>query len=114
MLKIFQTGTGKDLLPDLQYIRPDDGNINDSTVAKISTTQRAKPGDTVFLNVNFESKLPSRIIRTGYSDDYLFVAQWFPKFGVYEPAGMRYAITGGWNCHQFHAQFGILFKSQCL
>ncbi len=93
---------GKDLLPDLQYIRPDDGNINDSTVAKIILPQSAKPGDTVFLKINFETKLPSRIIRTGYKDDFYFVAQWFPKFGVYESAGMRYAVTGSWNCHQFH------------
>jgi len=31
------------------------------------------------------------------------VVQWFPKLGVYEPAGMRGRSTGGWNCHQFHA-----------
>ena len=56
--------------------------------------QSAKPGDTVFLKINFETKLPSRIIRTGYKDDFYFVGQWFPKFGVYESTGMRYAITG--------------------
>lgn len=93
---------GDDLLPELQYIRPDDGNVNDSTVMKIILPQAAKPGDTVFLKIDFETKLPSKIDRTGYSDDFYFVAQWFPKFGVYEPAGMRYAIAGGWNCHQFH------------
>ncbi len=43
------------------------------------------------------------IRRTGYTDNFYFIAQWFPKFGVYEPAGMRYATKGGWNCHQFHA-----------
>jgi hypothetical protein len=93
---------GRDLLHDIQYIRPDDENLNDSTVIKIMLPQSAKPGDTVFLRINFETKLPSRIIRTGYKDDYYFVGQWFPKFGVYESAGMRYAITGRWNCHQFH------------
>lgn len=94
---------GTDLIPMLQYISPDDGNPDDKTVLKIDIPNPAEPGDTVFLNLNFESKLPSKIIRTGYSDDYFFVAQWFPKFGVYEPAGMRYATKGGWNCHQFHA-----------
>ena len=101
-IKNISDRNGKDLLPDLQYIRPDDGNINDSTVVKIILPQSAKPGDTVFLKINFETKLPSRIIRTGYKDDFYFVAQWFPKFGVYESAGMRYAVTGSWNCHQFH------------
>jgi hypothetical protein len=94
---------GKDLIPGMQYISPDDGNSYDKTVLKINLPKAANPGDTVFLNISFESKLPSRIIRTGYKDDYYFVAQWFPKFGVYEPAGMRYATKGGWNCHQFHS-----------
>jgi hypothetical protein len=94
---------GTDLKSMLRYISPDDGNPDDKTVLRIVLPKPAEPGDSVFLYVNFESKLPSRIIRTGYSDDYFFVAQWFPKFGVYEPAGMRYATRGGWNCHQFHA-----------
>src|SRR4030042_2183705 len=34
--------------------------------------------------------------------EFFFVAQWFPKFGVYEPAGMRQRAQSGWNCHQFH------------
>jgi hypothetical protein len=94
---------GTDLTSMLQYISPDDGNPDDKTVLKIDLPEPAEPGDTVFLNIDFESKLPSKIIRTGYSDDYFFVAQWFPKFGVYERAGMRYATKGGWNCHQFHS-----------
>jgi hypothetical protein len=94
---------GTDLFPELQYIRPDDGNVYDSTVIKIHLSQAAKPGDTVFVRMNFETKLPSRIIRTGYKDDYYFVGQWFPKFGVYESAGTRYATKGTWNCHQFHS-----------
>ncbi len=94
---------GTDLMPLMQYISPDDGNINDSTVLKIVLPEPVAPGDTVFLNIKFVTKLPSTIIRTGYSGDFFFVAQWFPKFGVYEPAGMRYRETGGWNCHQFHA-----------
>jgi hypothetical protein len=92
-----------DLVPHMHYISPDDNNPDDKTVLKIDLPVSARPGDTVFLNAGFESKLPSKIIRTGYSDDYFFVAQWFPKFGVYEPAGMRYATKGGWNCHQFHS-----------
>lgn len=95
--------SGNDLIPLMQYISPDDGNIYDSTVLKIILPKAALPGDTVFLNVNFVTRLPSNIIRTGYNDDFFFVAQWFPKFGVYEPAGMRYRKDSGWNCHQFHA-----------
>jgi len=101
-IKKISDRNGKDLLPDLLYLRPDDGNVYDSTVIRIILPQPAKPADTVVINLNFETKLPSRINRTGYTDDFYFVGQWFPKFGVYESSGMRYAITGGWNCHQFH------------
>lgn len=92
-----------DLRSCLQFISPDDGNPYDSTVVRIIMPQPAAPGDTVFLKITFDSKLPSRIIRTGYRDDFYFVGQWFPKFGVYERAGMRYAKKGAWNCHQFHS-----------
>jgi len=96
-------GKGRDLRDAAKYISPDDGNPFDRTVLRIILPEPAKPGDTVFLKAEFESKLPSVIRRTGYADDFFFVAQWFPKFGVYEPAGMRYAVKGGWNCHQFHS-----------
>jgi hypothetical protein len=94
---------GRDLVPLMQFISPDDGNNDDMTVLKINLPEAVRPGDTAFFEINFESKLPSDIIRTGYNDDFYFVGQWFPKFGVYESAGMRYAKTDGWNCHQFHA-----------
>jgi len=94
---------GHDLLPFMKYISPDDGNLNDSTVLKIILPRAANPGDTVHFKMKFVTRLPSSIIRTGYNDDFYFVAQWFPKFGVYEPAGMRYRETCGWNCHQYHA-----------
>jgi hypothetical protein len=102
-IKLLTDKNGKDLTGLMQYISPDDGNKNDRTVLKIILPKAARPGDTVFLKIDFETKLPSRIIRTGYTDDYFFVGQWFPKFGVYESSGMRYATKGGWNCHQFHA-----------
>jgi len=102
-IKEMKDRKGRDLSPLMGFISPDDGNTDDKTVLKISLPEIVKPGDTVFLNITFESKLPSQIRRTGYTDDFYFVAQWFPKFGVYESAGMRYAAKGGWNCHQFHS-----------
>ena len=93
---------GNDLKSRMKYISPDDANPDDMTVLDVPLPDPAKPGDTVVIKVNFVSKLPSDIRRTGFNDDYFFIAQWFPKFGVYEPAGMRYTVKGGWNCHQFH------------
>ncbi len=102
-IRSFEDNNGTDLIPAMEYISPDDGNTDDRTVVRVLLPEPAKPGDTVFVRIDFETKLPSRIIRTGYCGDFYFVAQWFPKFGVYEPAGMRYSTTGGWNCHQFHS-----------
>lgn len=101
-IKSMKDRKGDDLRPYMQFISPDDGNPDDMTVLNIKLPEAVKPGDTVFINIRFVSKLPSRIFNTGYSDDFFFVAQWFPKFGVYEPAGMRYAKKGEWNCHQYH------------
>lgn len=102
-IKSFTDRYGNDLTSGMKFISPDDENPHDQTVLKVILPHATMPGDTVFIKVKFETKLPSKIKRTGYNDDFYFVAQWFPKFGVYEPAGMRYAIKGGWNCHQFHA-----------
>jgi hypothetical protein len=93
---------GNDLKKGMRFISPDDNNPDDMTVLDVTLNEAANPGDTVFIKVSFVSKLPSRIIRTGFNDDYFFVAQWFPKFGVYEPVEMRNAVKGSWNCHQFH------------
>jgi hypothetical protein len=93
---------GNDLTMTMHYVAPDDGNINDRTVLQIDLPRPVQPGDTLKLNILFESKLPSPIVRTGFNKDYFWVAQWFPKFGVYETAGMRQRESDGWNCHQFH------------
>lgn len=93
---------GNDLSGSMQFISPDDGNNDDRTVLQVIPIEPVQPADTLHLNIVFESKLPSPIVRTGYDGDFHFVAQWFPKFGVYETAGMRQREADGWNCHQFH------------
>lgn len=99
----FYNNKGVDLKRKIEFISPDDGNKEDMTVLRILLPEPSLPGDTVFVKIEFETKLPSPGRRTGYNGNFFFVAQWFPKFGVYEPAGMRFSTKGGWNCHQFHA-----------
>lgn len=94
--------SGNDLTDSTGFVSPDDGNEHDKTVLKLALPAPVAPGDTLLLDIDFTSKLPSPIQRTGYEDDFHFVAQWFPKFGVYETAGMRQREADGWNCHQFH------------
>lgn len=102
-LKSLSDMKGTDLMNSARYVQPDDSNTDDQTVLQIDLPYTVRPGDTLRLNMTFETKLQSPIHRSGYNDDFYFVSQWFPKFGVYEPAGMRQNPSGGWNCHQFHA-----------
>ena len=102
-IKSMTDKSGTDLTGSMEFITPDDNNKEDMTVLRVVLPEPVKPGDTVKLKIAFRSKLPSTIRRTGYKKDFFFVGQWFPKFGVYETAGMRYATKGGWNCHQFHS-----------
>jgi hypothetical protein len=88
-------GGRSDLLPSFRYRRPDDGNEEDRTVFSVDLPAPVAPGDTLVLEIEWEAQLPRVRRRTGYKDDFLLVAQWFPKLGVFE--GVR-----GWNCHQFH------------
>jgi len=98
-----RTEQGEDLTGSLEFIAPDDGNDQDRTVVRVPLPSVLPPGARVKLQIAFAAKLPRVIDRTGYRGTFFLVAQWFPKIGVYEPAGQRYAARGGWNCRQFHA-----------
>jgi hypothetical protein len=94
---------GRDLLPGATFEHPDDGNTDDRTVWRVPLPEPVPAGGEIALDVSFKAKLPRIFARTGYFRDFFLVGQWFPKLGVYEPAGMRGRAASGWNCHQFHA-----------
>ncbi len=98
-----KTLTGEDLSARMQFIQPDDGNVHDQTVLRVVLPRAVPAGETIVVELDFTARLPKLVRRTGYMEDYYMVGQWFPKLGVYEPAGMRYSTNDGWNCHQFHA-----------
>jgi hypothetical protein len=91
-----------DLKPNFSFIQPDDANRHDQTVLRVDLNTPLKPGETINLDIDFIARLPEVLARTGYKGDFYMVGQWFPKIGVYESAGERYALKGQWNCHQFH------------
>lgn len=95
--------SGYDLKPSMKYLHPDDENADDQTVMAVTLPEPVRPNGTITLKIDFYSKLPRVFARTGYFGNFYMVGQWFPKIGVYERAGMRYATKGQWNCHQFHA-----------
>ncbi|MEA2041073.1 MAG: M1 family aminopeptidase [Bacteroidota bacterium] len=95
-IKLNALKAGKEnLIQQYQYISPDDGNTEDQTVFSVKLSEPVYPGKQVIIKSNFTVKLPRIFARTGYSDNYFMVGQWFPKIGVYQ--------NGDWNCHQFHS-----------
>ncbi len=84
-----------DLTHTKEFRHPDNDNVYDRTVMSVNVPQPVEPGQTILLRIDFTSKIPRPIHRTGVYKDSYFIAQWFPKIGVFE--------EGSWNCHQFHA-----------
>lgn len=104
-LERLRVAGGADLLPGLEHIAPDDGNADDASVARVPLATPVAPGETLRLDVAWTAQLPFAVARTGFKNDFHFVAQWFPKLGVLEP-------DGTWSCPQFfratefYADFG--------
>lgn len=103
---------GNDALPRITYLQAPDATPEDRTVFSIPLLEPLMPGESRTINFHFKSKLPYRWNRAGYAGKYFFVAQWFPKIGVWETRGQRGRQTPGWNCHaphgntEFYADFG--------
>lgn len=91
-----------ELVGDLAFERPDDGNPDDETVARLPLREPIAPGQTATFELAWTARLPRVFARTGFGGPAAFfmVAQWFPKPGVWEPAGPE--GSWAWTCHQFH------------
>lgn len=83
-------------------IRPDDGNRWDRSLVEIALPAPVPPGGELVLAIDFEARMPIPIARTGGARDFFLVAQWYPKLGVIEPAGVRHAPKARVAAHQFH------------
>ena len=84
-IKSIKLANGADLMKAIE--------IKDS-VMKVNLPEPLLPEKDIELIIDFQSKIPKGASRTGYVGDFYFIAQWFPKMGVY--------IDGAWNCHQYH------------
>src|SRR5262245_5620734 len=106
-----KTAAGAELRPGARFIQPDVApngargfvDKDDQTVLAVPLPSPVPPHGEISLEIVFEAKLPRIFARTGFVRDFHLVGQWFPKIGVYEPAGMRGRAAGGWNCHSYHA-----------
>ena len=94
-VKVLEAKRETDITSTFRYVQPDDGNANDQTVFQIRSPKPVPAGQSIKVKIEFETKQPLPISRTGAIRDYHFLAQWFPKIGVW--------WNRAWNCHQFHA-----------
>ena len=87
---------GQDLRAGATFVAPDDGNTEDRTVLAVPLAAPVQPGETIEIDLTWTAKVPRTFARTGRIGQYYFIAQWFPKLGVFQD-------SGEWNAHQFHA-----------
>ncbi len=94
--------TGDVQLP-LEFVQPDDGNVDDRTVARIALPAPVRPGEGVAVRMRFTTTLPSIVARMGRKDDFVMAAQWYPKLGRYVGKDSTMPnVREGWYCHQYH------------
>ncbi len=84
-----------DLTGRRRFRQPDDGNPFDQTVFSVRLPQPVAPGQSLDLVIAFSAQVPRPISRAGITKGYYFIAQWFPKLGVFQ--------DWTWNCHQYHS-----------
>ncbi len=84
-----------DRLAALTTVRPDDGNPDDHTLARLALPAPVPPGEPVDVAIDFVATLPRLFLRSGHAAPFFFVAQWFPKLAAWR--------DGGWHAHQYHA-----------
>jgi hypothetical protein len=82
-----QDDAGRDLTAGFEFRQPEDGNPDDLTVLAVPLLTPILPFDTLDVSFDWTVQIPRAMVRSGYSRDFYFMAQWFPKLGVYEPAG---------------------------
>jgi hypothetical protein len=89
------TVDGADRTAAKRFVAPDDDNAADETVMAVPLTDPVPPGGETRILVAWSAHVPRTFARTGAIGNFFFIAQWFPKLGVF--------TDDGWNCHQFHS-----------
>jgi hypothetical protein len=84
------------------FVHPDNGPASDHTVVRFDLPQAVAPGGSTTLDIDFTTRLPRVVARTGYFGSFHLVGQWFPKIAVLELPGERGATAPRWNAHEFH------------
>jgi hypothetical protein len=92
-----------DLLPRRAPGTPEDPE--DETDLRVTLPAELAPAARLTLELEFESKLPTIVERTGYFENFHMIAQWFPKLAKLEPDG-TFAHFRFDSQSEFYADFG--------
>jgi hypothetical protein len=84
---------GADLLAQLEPHSP--GDPLDRTDRRLPLPRAIAPGETLTIELAWDSNLPEIVERTGFSRDFFFFGQWFPKIA-------RLERDGHWEHFAFH------------
>ncbi len=82
-----------------------DGDPDDRTDIRVPLPKTIAPGETIHVDMEFLSVLPSIVLRTGFSGSFHMVAQWFPKVATLAPDG-SFAHFPFERFSEFFADFG--------
>ncbi|HMM34206.1 MAG TPA: hypothetical protein PKA62_05660, partial [Thermoanaerobaculia bacterium] len=93
-LKRIAPSGGEDLTRRATFASGAAGNPDDRTLVRVPLPRPVAPGETLVLEVDFESRLPRGLLRTGWKDDFVLAGQWFPKLAK--------ATEAGWRGRPFH------------
>lgn len=93
-----------DLLSGMEANSP--GDLEDRTDRRVALPQPVAPGEHLTLEVRWTSVLPGLRVRTGFSGDFHFAGQWFPKLARLEPNG-EWAHFAFDPLSEFYADFGV-------
>jgi hypothetical protein len=87
---------GTDLMPSFRYRTAPDGTPEDLTVFSVELPAPVQAGGSIEVELTWTAQVPRLRRRSGWHGDFLLMAHWFPKLGVYESGR-------GWNCHPFYS-----------
>jgi hypothetical protein len=91
-----------DLWPAAERRRAGD---EDETDARVPLPSEVAPGETITIEIAWDSKLPSVLERTGFLGSFHMAGQWFPKLARLEPDG-HWAHFPFHHLAEFYADFG--------
>lgn len=77
---------------------------DDETELAIELAEPLLPGASLSLRVEWTSRLPSVVLRTGFWDSFHMAGQWFPKLAKLEPEGFVHFPFHRFS--EFYADFG--------